>query len=66
MVVFGTFKEAAMAAKLAKKAELQKAAARPASFGDSLKKEQERRDKVKSQTKEERRNALCEELGRGC
>mmetsp|Transcript_17810 Transcript_17810/g.24531 ORF Transcript_17810/g.24531 Transcript_17810/m.24531 type:complete len:147 (-) Transcript_17810:353-793(-) len=57
--------DAEMAARLARKAELQKKAAKPTSFADSLKSEKaKQKDLVKS--KEERRNALCEELGRGC
>ena len=34
-------------------------------FGASLKAEKEKQNELKK-TKEERRNALCEELGRGC
>lgn len=54
-----------MAERLRKKAELKKKMARPNSYLDSLKVEQsKKKDLQKSQ--EERRNALCEELGRGC
>ena len=56
----------AMAEKLRRKAELQKQASKSMNFADSLKREQEFKNKQKQQTKEERRNALCEELGRGC
>jgi hypothetical protein len=55
-----------LAAKLKRKAELQKELARPATFTESLKKEQERKAKMSGQSQEERRNAMCEELGRGC
>ena len=55
-----------MAEKLRRKAELQKQASKSMNFADSLKREQEFKNKQKAQTKEERRNALCEELGRGC
>jgi len=58
--------EAAMAERLRKKAELQKQNSRPATFQDSLAKEMERKKSLKSMTKEERRNELCETLGRGC
>eukprot|EP01082_Thalassiosira_pseudonana_P001706 g1473.t1 g1473 contig10:2162271-2163077(+) len=57
--------DAAMSEKLRKKAELQKQARRPMGYADSMEAE---RNKQKSlqKTKEERRAALCEELGRGC
>jgi hypothetical protein len=57
--------KAAMSEKLRKKAELQKQARRPMGYADSMEAE---RNKQKSlqKTKEERRAALCEELGRGC
>jgi hypothetical protein len=54
-----------MAERLRRKAELQKKASRPMSFGDSLKSEQDKQKNLQK-SKEERRNALCEELGRGC
>mmetsp|Transcript_1037 Transcript_1037/g.2403 ORF Transcript_1037/g.2403 Transcript_1037/m.2403 type:complete len:143 (+) Transcript_1037:173-601(+) len=57
--------EAAMAERLRRKAELQKQGSRPASFGDSLAKEREKQ-KGMQMSKEERRDALCETLGRGC
>lgn len=54
-----------MAERLAKKAALKKKISRPTTYIDSLKGEQnKKKDLQKSQ--EERRNALCEELGRGC
>jgi len=56
---------AAMAERLAKKAALQKEKARPATFQDSMAKELEKKKNLQM-SKEERRNALCEELGRGC
>jgi hypothetical protein len=56
----------AMEERLRRKAELQKQAAQPKTFGDSLKNEMQKQNQLKSQTKEERRNAMCEELGRGC
>lgn len=55
-----------MAAKLKRKAELQKKASSPRNYGDSLKGELEKQGGMKQQTKEQRRDAMCEELGRGC
>jgi len=55
-----------MKARLARKAELQRKARQPRTFQESLKGEMEKKKEFKSQTKEERRNAMCEELGRGC
>lgn len=55
-----------MAERLRRKAELQKKAATPTKFSDSLTKEMEKKKELRSQTKEERRDAMCEELGRGC
>lgn len=57
--------EEKMAERLRRKAELQKKASRPASFTDSLAAEKKKKDELKK-SKEERRNAMCEELGRGC
>mmetsp|Transcript_8044 Transcript_8044/g.16705 ORF Transcript_8044/g.16705 Transcript_8044/m.16705 type:complete len:143 (-) Transcript_8044:922-1350(-) len=57
--------EAAMAERLRRKAELQKQGTRPATFSDSLTKEREKQ-KGMQMSKEERRDALCETLGRGC
>lgn len=54
-----------MEARLKKKAELQKKASKPLTFSDSLKGElSKQKDMEKS--KQERRDAMCEELGRGC
>jgi hypothetical protein len=55
-----------MAERLRRKAELQKQAAAPKTFGESFKSERSKQKELNSQTKEERRNAMCEELGRGC
>ena len=54
-----------MKERLRKKAELQKALAKPASFKESIEVERKKQESLKK-SKEERRNALCEELGRGC
>ena len=54
-----------MAERLRKKAELQKKMARPTNYVDSLKNEQAKKKELQK-SKEERRNAMCEELGRGC
>mmetsp|Transcript_7510 Transcript_7510/g.8168 ORF Transcript_7510/g.8168 Transcript_7510/m.8168 type:complete len:141 (+) Transcript_7510:56-478(+) len=57
--------KAAMEERLRKKAELQKKAARPQSYGASMAAEKNKQKELqKSQA--ERRAALCEELGRGC
>lgn len=55
-----------MEAKIAKKRELQKKAGSPRNFAESVKQERERQSDLKKLTKEERRDAMCEELGRGC
>ncbi|KAL7576048.1 hypothetical protein ACA910_000834 [Epithemia clementina (nom. ined.)] len=57
---------AAMEAKIKRKLELQKKASRPQAFTENFKGEMERQKEFKQQSKEERRNAMCEELGRGC
>lgn len=54
-----------MAERLRKKAELKKQAAKPISFQESMEAEKKKQDQLKK-SKEERRIALCEELGRGC
>ena len=54
-----------MAERLRIKAELQKRSTKPMSFSENFAAEQEKQ-KTLQKTKEERRNALCEELGRGC
>jgi hypothetical protein len=58
--------DAAAKAKLARKLQLQKKAAQPKNFQESFKRELEKEKEMSSQTKEQRRNAMCEELGRGC
>jgi hypothetical protein len=58
--------EAAMKDRLRRKAELQKQAAAPKGLAESMKAEKEKQGEIKKLSKEERRNALCEELGRGC
>uniref|UniRef100_A0A7S4ENB1 Uncharacterized protein n=1 Tax=Pseudo-nitzschia australis TaxID=44445 RepID=A0A7S4ENB1_9STRA len=55
----------AAAERLRRKAELQKQKSSPINFKDNLAKEREKQ-KGLQMSKEERRNALCEELGRGC
>jgi hypothetical protein len=52
--------------RIRRKRELQKKASTPMNFGDSFSREQDKQKELKKQTKEERRAALCEELGRGC
>eukprot|EP00542_Grammatophora_oceanica_P004678 CAMPEP_0194066064 /NCGR_PEP_ID=MMETSP0009_2-20130614/85813_1 /TAXON_ID=210454 /ORGANISM="Grammatophora oceanica, Strain CCMP 410" /LENGTH=201 /DNA_ID=CAMNT_0038718979 /DNA_START=343 /DNA_END=948 /DNA_ORIENTATION=- len=56
----------AMEERLKRKAELQKAQGRGVTFGESLKGEMEKKKSMDSKTSLEKRNALCEELGRGC
>mmetsp|Transcript_130 Transcript_130/g.505 ORF Transcript_130/g.505 Transcript_130/m.505 type:complete len:139 (+) Transcript_130:94-510(+) len=58
--------KAALEAKLKRKAELQKAATQPKTFTGSFQSEIQKQKDFGSQTKEQRRNAMCEELGRGC
>ena len=55
-----------MEARFKKKAELQKKASQPRTFTESFKGEREKQTEFNQKSKEERRNALCEELGRGC
>ena len=55
-----------MAARVQRKIELQKERAKPKTFTESIQKERSKQKNLNSQTKEERRNAMCEELGRGC
>jgi len=55
-----------MEERLKRKAELQKAQGRGVTFGESLKGEMEKKKSMDSKTSLEKRNALCEELGRGC
>mmetsp|Transcript_27507 Transcript_27507/g.64530 ORF Transcript_27507/g.64530 Transcript_27507/m.64530 type:complete len:151 (+) Transcript_27507:197-649(+) len=56
---------AAQAERLRRKAELQKAKSTPPGLKNSLAKEREKQQGLKM-SKEERRDAMCEELGRGC
>jgi predicted RNase H-like nuclease (RuvC/YqgF family) len=58
--------QAAMAERLRRKAELQQKAAAPKSLNESFQSERSKQKELSSQTKEQRRNAMCEELGRGC
>jgi hypothetical protein len=55
-----------MAARVARKRELQKKASRPMDYKESMKAEVGRQTDIKKKSKEEMRIALCEELGRGC
>lgn len=55
-----------MAERLRRKAELQRKAAAPKNLGESMQSERSKQKAMNQQTKEERRNAMCEELGRGC
>lgn len=59
-------RKAEMEARLKLKAELKAKQGSPKSFQESMKKELEKKEKDKQMTQEERRNALCEDLGRGC
>ena len=54
-----------MTERLRRKAELQKAKSQPATFKDSMAAERKKQEEFKK-SKEERRIAMCEELGRGC
>jgi hypothetical protein len=55
----------AVAERLRRKAELQKKNSKPLTFTESLAQEKEKQKQLQK-SKDERRNALCEELGRGC
>jgi hypothetical protein len=55
-----------MTEKLRREAELRKKAAQPATYSESLKQNFRKKDEMKSLSKEEIRNRMCEELGRGC
>ena len=55
-----------MADRVRRKTELQKKSAAPATYKDSFTREMERKTEMNSKTQVERRNAMCEELGRGC
>jgi hypothetical protein len=54
-----------MEAKLKRKAELQKASSKPIGFKENMEAEKRKQDSL-LKTKEQRRDAMCEELGRGC
>jgi len=51
--------------RIRKKREMQKKATRPGTFQESFVKEQDKQKDLKK-TKEQIREAMCEELGRGC
>jgi hypothetical protein len=55
-----------MEERLRRKAELQKKMATPKTFNESFQSEMVKQSGMKSKSQEERRNAMCEELGRGC
>mmetsp|Transcript_833 Transcript_833/g.1148 ORF Transcript_833/g.1148 Transcript_833/m.1148 type:complete len:138 (+) Transcript_833:455-868(+) len=57
--------KAAMEERLRRKAELQKKASKSGGYADSLKGEREKQKEMQK-SKEDRRRAMCEELGRGC
>ncbi len=54
-----------MAERLRRKAELQKAASKPMTIKESMEVEKKKQNSLQK-SKEERRDAMCEELGRGC
>jgi hypothetical protein len=54
-----------MKERLRRKAEMQKAMTRPATFQESMQMETKKQGSLKK-SQVERRNAMCEELGRGC
>jgi hypothetical protein len=56
----------AYAERLRRKAELQEKATAPKTYQERFQSEVGKQAEMKKQTKEERRNAMCEELGRGC
>ena len=60
-----SIKKAEMEERIRKKLELQKKGNKPKTFAESFEKEMEKKAELQK-SKEERRNALCEELGRGC
>jgi hypothetical protein len=60
-----TLQKAEMEARLKRKAELQKKASKPQTFTESLIGEMSKQ-KDMEKSKQERRDAMCEELGRGC
>uniref|UniRef100_A0A7S3P7X8 Uncharacterized protein n=1 Tax=Amphora coffeiformis TaxID=265554 RepID=A0A7S3P7X8_9STRA len=58
--------KAAYEERLRRKAELQKLKAQPNNFSSGMKAELAKQKEMKSKSKEQQRNDLCEELGRGC
>ena len=54
-----------MEERIRKKLELQKKGNKAKTFGESFEKEQAKQKELQM-SKEARRNAMCEELGRGC
>jgi hypothetical protein len=58
--------KADMEARLKLKAELKAKVAQPKTFQESLQNEMQKQKEDKGKTGEARRNAMCEELGRGC
>lgn len=58
--------EAEMAERLRKKAALQKKMVAPKNLGESFSKEMTNQKEQKGLTQQERRDKMCEELGRGC
>ena len=54
-----------MQERLKRKAELQKQARKPMGYAESMEAEKRKQQSLQK-SKEERRIALCEELGRGC
>ena len=58
-------KDAAMKERLRIKAELKKKASKPMGYKESMAQEMNKQKSLQK-TKDERRIALCEELGRGC
>jgi hypothetical protein len=59
-------KEKKLKERLRRKAELQKQASQPRSYAESIQAEMARKNTMKNVSPEERRNAMCESLGRGC
>ncbi|KAL3774320.1 hypothetical protein ACHAW5_009839 [Stephanodiscus triporus] len=57
--------EDAMAERLRIKAELKKKATKPMGYKESMEAEKNKQKSLEK-SKEERRRAMCEELGRGC
>ena len=55
----------AMAERLRVKAELKKKATKPMGYAESVEAEKSKQKSLQK-SKEERRIAMCEELGRGC